>query len=228
MSNFSSRGTLGEFQKTIEKIYGVNNDRLYSISDMVANQEKFTMRALKGIRKGDTEKMKNNLLIAFSWMISLANRLQIDLEDMVWKRFPAVCSYCGNSPCVCRSMKPGKRAVIKIDGSRKPKSLKETQEMFARVYPAEGRTLSEAGVHLAEEMGEINEAIHTFFGEHKEEQFGFIQEELADYISCVFGVANSAGFNFGQELAELFGNNCHVCHQSPCECTFSFVAGYRS
>lgn len=186
------------------------------------------MRALKGMRKKDSRKLKTNLIISFSWLMSVANRLHIDLDDAVWRRFPYLCSYCAKLPCACKIIKPKKRAKIIRKNSLRPKTLAKYQKMFLAIYPPESRELHDAGVHLAEEMGEVSEAVHSFLGEHKARQIEDMTQELADYISCVFGVANSSRINISQELEKMFYKNCHVCHTAPCQCTFSFIAAFSS
>lgn len=100
--------------------------------------------------------------------------------------------------------------------------------MFAKIYPPAGRSLADAGVHLAEETGEISEKICAYLGEHKNKQFEEIKNELADWISCFFGVANSAKIDMAKELTKFYKNNCHICHKAPCVCNFSFVAKFKS
>lgn len=228
MAKFSPKESLLKFQRFINEIFGLPDDRLFSISDLLSNQERFTMRALKGIRKGDKKKLKKNLLIAFSWLMAIANRFHIDVENAVWLRFPLVCSYCGKSPCICKKTHPLKRIKIIRKKSLKPKSLADFQKMFSLIYPPSSRILSDAGVHLAEEMGELNEVVHHFLGEHKNRQFEEIKNEIADYISCIFGVANSAKIDMAKEFVKMYYRNCHVCHKVPCICNFSFVAKFSS
>lgn len=224
MFSFKKTGTIGDFQKFILNIYGLLDDRLYSVWDLLVHNQRFAMRALKGIRKGNLKKLKINLLISFSFLMAVANRLHIDIEDELWKRFPRKCSYCGNAPCVCKKIKPRSRVKLKIDNKFKPKTLAEFQKMFNDIYPLVGRTLAEAGVHFAEEVGEVSEAIHNFLGEHRQKLFDDIKLEIADYTSCVFGIANSAKINISYELAKIYRENCHVCHKAPCVCNFSRVA----
>ena len=227
MKKFLFQESLSQFQNFISDVYNLPDDRLFSISDLLSNQERFTMRAIKGIRKGDKKKLKINLLIAFSWLMAVTNRFHIDSEEATWRRFPAVCSYCGRQPCVCKKTHPSKRKKITRKRSLKPRKLSDFQKMFSLIYPPKSRTLSHAGVHLAEEMGELNESIHCFLGEHKNRQFEEIKDEIADYISCIFGVANSAGIDMAKELAKIYYKNCHVCHKIPCICNFSFVAKFK-
>lgn len=226
--NFPKDGSLAQFQELIYKIYAEPDDKLFSVSDLVSNQERFTMRALKGIRKGDDKKLKINLVIAVSWMTALANRLHIDVEKAVWERFPTHCAYCGKNPCACRKMKPTKRAKAVRNSAEKPGTVAGFQEMFASIYPSKTRTIEHAGVHLAEEMGELSESVHIYLGQHTKKEYTGIKEEIADYLSCLFGVANSVKFDFALQLAKMYSNNCHDCHKLPCGCNFTTVAKFKS
>lgn len=217
-----------DFQNFINGVYGVPDDRMFSIPDLLSNHERFTMRALKGLRKGDTKKLKANLLISFSWLMAIVNRLHINIENVTWERFPFCCSYCAKAPCQCKEIKPKKRKITPANTVLKPKTLHGFQRMFYEIYPPSKRSLQHAGVHLAEEIGEVSEAVYVFLGEHRELEFKEIQNEIADCISCFFAMANSADINVAKELAETFINNCHVCHNAPCTCNFSFIAKYRS
>lgn len=220
--------TLGQLQKFISDVYSLPDDRLYSIWDLLIQQERFAMRTLKGIRKGDTNKIKTNLLVSLSWLMAIANRLHINAEDEVWKRFPMLCSYCGKKPCVCKKTKPVTRIKLKANNISKPINLMEFQKMFNEIYPARDRSITAAGVHLAEEMGEVSETIHNYLGQHLQKQFDNIKLEIADFISCVFGVANSANINVAEELSHMFSNGCHICHKVPCVCTFIEIIGLES
>lgn len=228
MAKFTKKGTIADFQKFISDVYSLPDDRLYSIWDILTQQQRFTMRALKGIRKENNEKVKTNLLISFSWLMAIANRLHIDIEEEIWNRFPYLCSYCGKVPCSCKTGKAIQRVSVKINGDKRPHSLSAFQKMFAEIYPPSARSADHAGVHLAEEMGEVSEAVHNFLGQHMQKQFNEVKFELADYVSCIFGLANSMEIDVAKELELMYPNNCHVCHEAPCECTFSQVAGIES
>jgi NTP pyrophosphatase (non-canonical NTP hydrolase) len=228
MASFRKEGSIADFQAFISDVYRIPDDRMFSVLDLVSNMERFTMRAIKGIRKNDMDKLRMNLMIALSWYTAIANRLNIDLEKTVWDRFPGVCSYCGKCPCACSLNKQQERASVDHGNDASPKTLDGFQALFARIYPPAGRSLEHAGIHLAEEMGEVSEAISIFLGEHRPEQFESITCEMADYFSCLFGVTNSANINVASSLAEYFSDNCNACHRAPCECGFSFIAKFHS
>ncbi len=224
MTRFYREQSLKDLQKFTEDVYGVPDDRQYSLEDLLTHMQRFAMRALKGIRKGDNEKVTINLIISTLWVLAVANRLHIDLEEEVWNRFPMLCTYCGHKPCTCKKIKSPTRMKVKIDESLRPKTLFEIQKMFEAIYPAEGRTLVDAGIHFAEEVGEISEAIHNYLGQHLQKQFEEVKLEMADFISVAFPIANSMGIDLGKEFSDMFYDNCHVCHTLPCSCSYTAVA----
>ncbi len=228
MASFPKTGSIKRFQRFIYEVYGLPDDRMFSTHDLLSNMERFTMRAIKGIRKSDARKLKQNLLIAFSWYMAVANRIHVSVEEAIWNRFPGMCSYCGKAPCECKATKRERRKRNMPPPSARPKTLKDFQLMFERIYPSSERTIEDAGIHWAEETGEVSEAMSVFLGEHKAEQFETIVHELADYASCLFGVANSARIDVARSLAEHYKNNCHACHRIPCECGFSYIAKFDS
>lgn len=228
MASVKQDTTIREYQGFVKEVYGQPNDRYFNLWDMISNVERFMMRGLKGIRKRDKDKTKINLLIAFSWFMSMMNQLHIDIEDKVWSRFPYLCSYCGSCPCSCRERRIEKRGKVSIDESKRPKTLEDFQNMFNKIYPAKNRTIEQAGVHLAEEAGELSESLLTYRGGHKDGDFKNIELESADFFSCTMGVFNSLGISVAKELSVMFFNNCHVCKNAPCTCNFKGITTFKS
>ncbi len=219
--------TIKEYQQFIKEVYGLSNDRYFSLQDMLTNVERFMTRALKGIRKGDKEKTTLNLMVSLSWFMSMMNQLHIDIEQEVWKRFPYKCSYCGSCPCVCKVQKIQTRQPVTVDENKRPKTIEEFQKMFGEMYPALGRTLDHAGVHLVEEMGEVAEAILSYRGNRNDGDFKNVILESADLMSCIMGVFNSLETNLARELSYTFENNCHVCKKAPCVCSFANIMDFK-
>jgi len=228
MASIQKDTTINKYQDFVREVYGLNNDRYFSVSDMLTQIQRFAMRGLKGVRKADRNKIKTNLLISLSWFMSLANQLHIRTEGEIWKRFPYLCSYCASCPCCCKEKHVKERQKVFIDENKRPKTLEEFQNMFKKIYPSENRSKEDAGIHLAEELGEFSEAILTFLGQHRDADFEKIALEAADLFSCFMGVFNSAGINLAEELSLMFPENCHACKKSPCQCSFLDIMGFKS
>jgi len=227
MASVKQNTTIREYQNFVKEVYGLPNDRYFSLWDMVSNVERFMMRGLKGIRKNDKEKTKINLLIAFSWFMSIMNQLHIDIESQIWKRFPYLCSYCGLCSCFCKEKNIKERQSISVDENKRPKTLEGFQNMFNKIYPAEKRTIEHAGVHLAEEAGEFSEALLIYRGGHKDEDFENLELEAADFFSCIMSVFNSLGMSVAKELSTTFSDNCHLCKNVPCTCNFKDITDFK-
>ena len=228
MASIKPNTTIREYQNFVQEVYGVPNDQYWNSQEMLTNIQRFCMRGVKGIRKGDTAKTIFNLLIAQTWFGSLMNRLHIDLQEQVWKRFPYMCSYCAHCPCICKVQKIKTRKKVVFYERKRPKTFADFQDMFWAIYPPESRTLEHAGIHLAEEMGELSEAVLRYQGLRKKKDFTKITQEAADFFSCLMGVFNFMHIPVARELSALFSHNCHVCKKAPCECSFAFVANFKS
>ena len=228
MAQVKKNTTIKGYQDFIQRVYGENNNRSFGRRDMLINIERFATRGLKGIRKQDTKKAKFNLLISFSWLMSLMNRFNVDLENEVWKRFPYLCSYCASCPCSCKAKKVKSRQKVLVNEKKRPKTLEEFQNMFARIYPPETRSLEHAGIHLAEEIGELAEVLLAYRGGHKEEDLKNIPLESSDVFSCFAGIFNSIGESMAKELFVIFSNNCHICKKIPCVCSFKTITEFKS
>ncbi|TAK95606.1 hypothetical protein EPO05_03750 [Patescibacteria group bacterium] len=228
MASVKESTTIGEYQAFVAEVYGLPNSRYFSASEMITNVERFIMRGLKGIRKEENERTTLNLLIAFSWFMSLMNQFHIDIEDEAWKRFPCLCSYCGDCPCSCAKHKAPVSRKVAVDESKHPKTMQDLQRMFEAIYPSGSRNIEHAGIHLAEEVGELSESMLVYRGSHSDKDFEYVKHESADLLSCFLGVFNSMGVSMAQAMAKMFSENCHVCKKAPCECNFAEVVKYKS
>lgn len=228
MASVKENSTISEYQNFIKDVYGLPNDRHFGTWDMLSNMERFLMRGLKGIRKNNPEKIKINLMISLGWFMSFLNQIHVDIEEETWKRFPYLCSYCASCPCACKEKRVENRQNVAINESRRPKTLANFQKMFEEIYPSTGRTVEHAGIHLAEEMGELSETVLAYRGARDDTDFEQVKLESADLMSCFIGAFNSLKIDLAKELSFDFSDNCHVCHKIPCECSFTDILSFKS
>ena len=209
-----------ELQELNTAIYGIANDRIYSNHDFSLKIQRYTTMALKAIRKGRFDQVPWCLVMATSWTMALANRMHIDLDDEIWQRFPGACPYCAGKKCSCKERRLTRATDLPHDDPLRPRTVREYQKMFARIYSA--NTLDDSKSHLAEEIAEVAEAVQHYSATHRPELFEEIRLELTDVVSCVFAVSNCMPFDLASSIYEFFGEGrCPKCKKPKCRCGFT-------
>jgi NTP pyrophosphatase (non-canonical NTP hydrolase) len=56
---------------------------------------------VRSYRRGESEKIGEEMADVIAWLVSVANLLHIDLETELQKKYPRVCPLCSSSPCIC-------------------------------------------------------------------------------------------------------------------------------
>ncbi len=51
--------------------------------------------------KKDISAIEEEVADVFAWLCSVCNLLDIDLEKVIWTKYPKYCPKCGESPCKC-------------------------------------------------------------------------------------------------------------------------------
>jgi NTP pyrophosphatase (non-canonical NTP hydrolase) len=145
---------------------------------------------------------------------------------MLWAKFPGVCSYCLEAPhsdkCTSLGISPDwQRLRVAGAGLPKPSSFGAWQRMFRDIYP-ETRNYPAGRVyaHLAEEMGELAEAVRVF-----EVVPAFFLNEAPDVFAWILQIQNSLEANSttpGEALETLFCSSypdlCQGCAAEECQC----------
>jgi len=93
---------ISEFQKLIKNLYieqdqkrGIKNTFIWLIEEIgelahiLKNQEI------------NTNNISEELADIIAWTTSLANLLDIDLEDALFNKYPNMCIKCNSNPCTC-------------------------------------------------------------------------------------------------------------------------------
>jgi NTP pyrophosphatase (non-canonical NTP hydrolase) len=53
------------------------------------------------LKKGDREELANEFADVIAWLASLANVVNVDLEEATLSKYDNKCPKCGQSPCQC-------------------------------------------------------------------------------------------------------------------------------
>lgn len=93
---------LKEWQEMFRKIYGRIN-RLQTIIQILLHlyEEISEFSRAWRLREKEKEEVKKEIADIFAWLCALCNKLNIDLQEIVKKRYPGVCDVCGKRPCEC-------------------------------------------------------------------------------------------------------------------------------
>jgi len=212
-----------------EDVYGIQNGRVYGADAMCMKIVRYSTIAIKGIRKGKPKDVHDGVIMAFSWAMAFSNRLKIDLDTEVWRRFPGVCPYCKGNICSCKERASTRvETVVETSGVKMPLSVQGFQLMFAEIYPQ--NTLKDAGIHLAEESAELLEAYLDYAARHTEPDFEEVLIELVDVVANLFAVASTIAelgvgkMEIAEDFIKIFGSGCPKCHSAKCACGFTTTA----
>jgi diguanylate cyclase (GGDEF)-like protein len=193
-------------------------------------------------KRGDFISAMKFLPKVFAWSIALLKKVrpdESDLEGIILRKFPGVCSYCVQKPCGCwKSEKPSfnaenLRLLYYRNASSLRRSVNDFQLMFRDIY--ERSWLGEASIRtdqelrtlmrvpylrMIEELAEVAEAVR--FQHLYPQNF---ENELADFFAWWFALVTCVAARQGAEpkLAEdllwsAYPGHCLDCHMIPCFC----------
>ena len=93
--------SIRDFQNLIRDLYyerdskrGIDKTMLWIVEEVGELAE--------AVRKNDRKAIGEEMADVFAWLVSLANLLNIDLEEEVKKKYPGYCIKCGKKPCECK------------------------------------------------------------------------------------------------------------------------------
>ncbi len=178
---------------------------------------------------------------ALAWWFALCGKVGIrNVEDMIWAKFPYVCPYCLEKPHhdgKCKSVGRAAqldwerlKAVGAKDRGLKPTTLGDWQKMFYEIYPKTERNRHENFSRLAEEIGELSEAVRTLAVTPV-----YFVAEATDAFAWLMGMINQYEFdNAHQNNKDLdaaglgkwiqdalwaeYPGRCGECATSVCTC----------
>jgi NTP pyrophosphatase (non-canonical NTP hydrolase) len=90
---------LAAFQEQMSRTYGVR-DTTRGVTATVAWLAEEIGELARAVRKGDRAEQVHELGDALAWLASLANQLDISLDEAA-SRYAGGCPKCGGSPCRC-------------------------------------------------------------------------------------------------------------------------------
>ncbi|MGH9822446.1 MAG: hypothetical protein ACREDR_04245 [Blastocatellia bacterium] len=175
---------------------------------------------------------------AIAWWMALCGKVGVrSVEDMLWWKFPGVCSYCHQNPHVeglCRQMKQEKDALNwetleqlgRNNFGNRPKKLASWLLMFGRIYVVSGtEDYKMTFARFTEELGELAEALRVFPAAP-----GYFLSEAADVFAWIMHLQNLVylkGKMFDENdraralytaFSTAYPDRCNDCGNPVCTC----------
>ena len=93
---------ISDFQNLIKELY-FHQDSKRGIKDTFIwlVEEIGELANLLKEKKLDNEKISQELADIIAWTISIANLLEIDIENALKEKYPNKCKKCNKNPCEC-------------------------------------------------------------------------------------------------------------------------------
>lgn len=185
-------------------------------------------------KRRDNFDMVDALCKALGWYFPLLAKLRVNsVEELVFRKFPAVCPYCRKSPhdeAICKQVRGTDGTVnhaevssfFKNNWNLRPAALNDWQKMFSDIYPRRVGDVGRSTLGLMEELGELAEAVRVFDA-HPHYFLG----EAADIFSYIMGLANEhalraaqdgGSFDLGREFLTRYPGLCTQCGSRVCVC----------
>jgi NTP pyrophosphatase (non-canonical NTP hydrolase) len=93
---------VSEFQKLIAQLY-LKKDKARGLHKTFVwlVEEVGELASLIKLSKVNIKSIKDELADIIAWTVSVANILDIDIEEALIDKYPYKCSKCNSSPCKC-------------------------------------------------------------------------------------------------------------------------------
>ena len=212
---------LARWQEMFEELYGERNSHK-TVEEVFLHVVEEAGELAEALRKDTLDEIKENIPDVFAWLCSFATHRKLNLEEVVWHKFPNVCPYCFKQEnCLCiaemhylpKEERDKRLAPYREDVTAKPKTLDEWQATFLRIYGNVNRVMhfSDIGFHYMEEIGEVSREIRL----GTQEEF---EDELADVFAWIIAICMRRNLNLSLITWDRFPYMCWVCQSRPCKC----------
>ena len=170
-----------------------------------------------------------------AWWMALCGNVGIkSVSEMIWIKFPTVCSYCFEKPHNHTKCKKNKKRSSSPDWdelkklgdknrSEMPITLDEWQSMFTNIYPVGNDTYQLTFSRITEELGELAESIRVF-----PLQPSYFLSEASDVFAWLMHLQNlimeksedqhEKAVPLSVQFAESYPDTCYTCKKQVCSC----------
>jgi len=80
----------------------LNNDKTRGVNKTFIKLVEEIGELAESIFLQNQDRIEEEIADIIAWTVSLANLLDIDVEKILYKKYPHKCPKCGQNPCICK------------------------------------------------------------------------------------------------------------------------------
>jgi hypothetical protein len=210
--------TIEELVSTCDRIYGVQDDRLYDLPDLFYYHQKWLLRFIENRKNKNRPEAIEQLIISLAWYFAIIDRLQINLQKLLEKRYPYKCPFCLEIPCDCENAKQKRSKKTGRPVSGNPKTIIGWQQVIAKIYPEKNKF---SNLEIQQQLAIFHQIVRQFRQASGKRSFHLVEIACVDYFVEILKTANNLDIDLGKEFKNILKNGCFVCRKSPCECFYT-------
>jgi NTP pyrophosphatase (non-canonical NTP hydrolase) len=204
LANRSEDLSLDDWLRKFGRMYGKRHEK-HTTEYMIARLVEEVAELVNPMELQDRTKISPNLADVFSWICSIAYKLNIDLPTVTWQK------YGSNAPhSKSAEAKPGQRSLQSFSH---PRSLHEWQVFISKVYQDENSRLSpmNALVAMMKDVGDLA-MIHR-----KRDPQTELTLKLAAILAWTLTIAQLLQLNLSEVVNDKYDDRCPECGKEICD-----------
>ncbi|MHB8567673.1 MAG: hypothetical protein ACYC7D_01100 [Nitrososphaerales archaeon] len=196
-----SEFSLDDWINKFGRIYGKRHEK-HTTEYMISRLVEEVAELVNPMEAQDNQRIAPNLSDVFSWICSIAYKLNLDLSGLAWKK------YGTNAPRPSwTTLQPS------LSDFSEPRSLKEWQEFISQLYQAENKRVTpmNALVAMMKDVGDVA-MLHR-----KRAASDQIASKIASILAWTITLAELLRLNLAEIVFAKYDEHCPMCKQQVCD-----------
>ena len=197
--------TLDQWITKFGRIYGRRHDK-HTTEYMISRLVEEVAELVNPMESQDRTEIAPNLSDVFSWICSLAYKLNLDLASLTWQK------YGKNAPRSNR-WKEDASAQPSLSDFSEPSTLHEWQVFISKVYQEENSRLTpmNALVAMMKDVGDLAQL------NRKRAATNQLSSKLAAILAWTLTISQLLKLDLAGVVFEKYDDHCPVCKQTVCD-----------
>ena len=197
--------TLDEWLTKFGRIYGKRHDK-HTTEYLISRLVEEVAELVNPMESQDRDKIAPNLADVFSWICSLAIKLNVNLSELAWQK------YGKNAPRPAWSSSSSEGSQPSLADFSEPQTLHEWQEFISKVYQRENATLTPmtALVAMMKDVGDLAML------QRKRASPEQVTSKLAALLAWTLTASQLLKLDLAEVVFAKYDDHCPVCHQPIC------------